>query len=446
MIEYLRKARSFLLEGLWKVPLETLSGPKAFLVKLLRLVTVSVKDFSEGLISLRAMSLVYTTLLSLVPLLAVSFSVLKGFGVHNQIEPALANYLAPLGPKGEELTVKIIGFVENLNVGVLGSLGLALLLYTVISLVQKIEAAFNDIWHVRKQRSFSRRVSDYLSIILVGPVLVFSGLGLTASIMGTTLVRKIMEVEAVGTAVLLAGKIVPFLVMCAAFSLIYLFIPSTRVNVRSALVGGGIAGVLWQTAGVGFASFLVTSTKYAAIYSGFAILILFMIWIYLSWLILLFGAQVAFYHQYPHFLNVRKEDILLSNRLEEKLALVIMFLVGGSYYRDERHWDLDSLLDRLKLPIEPVQDVLGRLEKRGLLLLGCDEPPGYLPARDIETITLGEVIGAVRCSEGSASVVEDRFLSLPGVDEVARRMDDAIGDALGEQTVKDLVLAGMREG
>jgi membrane protein len=442
MMGYLKKAKAFLVEGLWTVPLESLSGPQAFLVRLLRLITVSFKDFSEGLISLRAMSLVYTTLLSLVPLLAVSFSVLKGFGVHNQIEPVLANFLAPLGPKGQELTTKIIGFVENLNVGVLGSLGLAFLLYTVISLVQKIEGAFNEIWHVRRSRSFSRRISDYLSLILVGPVLVFSGLGLAASITGTALVKKVLEVEAVGTALLMAGKLVPFLVVCAAFSFIYLFIPSTKVHLKSALVGGGMAGVLWQTAGIGFASFLVTSTRYAAIYSGFAILILFMIWIYLSWLILLFGAKVAFYHQYPHFLNVRKEDILLSNRLEEKLALAIMYLVGVSHYRNEKRWDLDSLLDHLKLPLEPVQNVIERLEKRGLVLAGCDEPPGLLPARDIETILLSEVVGAVRCVDGCSSVVEDKLLSLPAVDEVSRSMDEAIGGALGGRTVKDLVLEG----
>ena len=175
---------------------------------------------------------------------------------------------------------------------------------------------------------------------------------------------------------------------------------------------------------------------------GFAILILFMIWIYLSWLILLFGAKVAFYHQYPHFLNVRKEDILLSNRLEEKLALAVMYLVGASYFRNERRWDLDTLLDHLKLPLEPVQNVIARLEERGLILAGCDEPPGLLPARDIETIFLSEVIGAVRCVDGCTSVVEDRFISLPGVDEVSRSMDEAIQEALGGRTVKDLVLEG----
>lgn len=440
MLPFLRRLRDFLIHDLWRVDLDSLGSSRAFLIKLLRLVAVSAKDFSEDLFNLRAMSLVYTSLLSLVPLLAVSFSVLKGFGVHNQIEPALANFLAPLGPKGEEITLQIIGFVENLNVGVLGSIGLAMLLYTVISLIQKIEDAFNEIWRVRKHRSFVRRFSDYMSVLLVGPVLVFSVLGMTASIMSTALARKIVAIEPVGSLFFMIGKIVPLFAVCGAFTFIYIFVPGTRVNARSALMGGVVAGLLWETAGIGFASFLVTSTKYAAIYSGFAILLLFMIWIYLSWLILLFGAKVAFYHQYPHFLNVRKEAILLSNRLEEKLALLIMYLVGSSHYRNERRWDLDSLLDLLRLPLEPVQEVLARLEKKGLLLESCDDMPGYFPAKDIETISLGEVVGAVRSAGEEAAEVEERFLSQPAVDEVSRKMEEALGEILGRRTLRDLVI------
>ena len=170
-----KRAYSFLTKDLWRVDLDILKGGRAFLVKTLRLLAVSSRDFSEGLINLRAMSLVYTTLLSLVPLLAVSFSVLKGFGVHNQIEPLLLNFLAPLGPKGGEIAASIIGFVENLNVKVLGAVGLAVLLYTVFSLIQKIEDAFNDIWRVRRQRSLARKISDYMSVLLIGPVLIALG-------------------------------------------------------------------------------------------------------------------------------------------------------------------------------------------------------------------------------------------------------------------------------
>jgi len=434
----------FFTKRLWRLDLETLGQPQAFVVKLLRLLTVSVRDLSESLINLRAMSMVYTTLLSLVPLLAVSFSVLKAFGVHNQMEPMLANFLAPLGPKGEEITHRIIGFVENLNVGVLGSLGLAMLVYTVISLIQKMEEAFNEIWRVRRRRSFARRFSEYMSVLLIGPVLVFTGLGLTASLMSSALVTKAVAIEPVGTAVLIAGKLVPFLMVYGAFTFMYIFVPGTKVYFRSALVGGFVATLLWHVAGMGFASFAVSSTKYAAIYSTFAILILFMIWLYLSWLIILLGAKVAFYYQYPHFLRVRKEAILLNNRLGEKLALVIMSLVGSSHYFDEKRWELDTLLERLKLPLEPVQEVIALLEKKGLLLESCEDSPGYIPGRDIETIPLAEVVECVRSPGGDSGFVEERYLSLPGVDEVSRGMEEAVRSVLGDRTVKDLVLEGSR--
>ena len=152
----MKSLQEFFTRDVWNIDVEKLGRPQALLLKFVRLLVVCVHDLSESMINLRAMSLVYTTLLSLVPLLAVSFSVLKGFGVHNQMEPMLANFLSPLGPKGLEISATIIDFVENMNVGVLGSLGLAMLVYTVITLIQKMEEAFNEIWRVRRQRSFAR--------------------------------------------------------------------------------------------------------------------------------------------------------------------------------------------------------------------------------------------------------------------------------------------------
>lgn len=439
MAQIRERMNRLLQDKLWSVDVNSLTVFRSSLIKFLRVIYVGVREFSGGQITLRAMSLVYTTLLSLVPLLAVSFSVLKAFGVHNQIEPILQNFLAPLGPQGEKITGNIIGFVENLKVGVLGSIGLALLLYTVISLIRKVENTFNYIWLVTTPRSFTRKFSDYLSTILVGPVLIFSAIGLTASIMSTTFMHKLLSIEPFGTAAYLGGKVVPFLFVGTAFACIYFFVPHTKVQFRSALVGGFFAGVLWETAGLAFASIIVSSAKHVAIYSGFAILILFMMWIYLSWLILLVGAKVAFYHQYPHFISVRKESILLNNRLEEKLALFIMYLIGDSYYRNKERWTLTSLVKRLELPLEPVQEVLGRLEIKGLMLKSGAEPPEYLPAKDIETISILEVMRAIREPGKDSRAIEERYLSMPELDAVMRELDEATGTTLGNRTVKDLV-------
>ncbi len=446
MINIRDKIQKFFVRGLWDVELNSLSRYRVFIIKFLRLLYVAVREFTEGHITLRAMGLVYTTLLSLVPLLAVSFSVLKGFGVHNQIEPLLLNFLTPLGPKGEEISAKVIGFVGNIKVGVLGTLGLSMLFYTVISLIQKIESALNAIWKIKKTRSFARKFSDYTSIILIGPVLIFSAMGLTASVMNTRVLQGIVSVELFGAAIYLAGKIIPYLLVCAAFTFIYSFVPNIKVKFVSALTGGLFAGVLWETTGWGFASFVVASTKYTAVYSGFAILIMFLIWLYLSWLILLVGAEVSFYHQYPQFLTVNKETLLLSNRLKERLAILVMFLIGDNFYHDKKPWNLDSLLNRLNFPLEPVQDVLTTLEDHGFLLETGDDPPAFLPAKDLEKIKLRELLSSVRIAEETSYAIEDKFMSNTKIDLIMQKVDSAIDDVLADETLKSLIVKRSAEG
>ena len=328
MTELVKRLNDFLTRDIWYLDPGPQARFRAFLIKSLRLIHASVREFHERDLPLWATSLVYTTLLSLVPLLAFSFSVLKGFGVHNQIEPFLSQFLAPLGTESNEITHRIIVFVEKVNVSVLGSLGLATLIYTVISLVQKIEDALNHIWKIEKTRSFTRRFSDYITILLIGPVLMFTAIGLTATVSSTTIVQKLMSIEPFGTAIYIAGKLVPYLFVTITFTLIYILLPNTKVRFGSALLGGVVAGILWQTAGWAFTYFIASSTRYPAIYSSFAVIILFMIWLYVNWLILLVGAEISFCHQNLRFLTLKKEVFNLSNRLKEKLSFLIMYLIS----------------------------------------------------------------------------------------------------------------------
>ncbi|HHH42681.1 MAG TPA: YihY/virulence factor BrkB family protein [Gammaproteobacteria bacterium] len=429
---------------IWEDDLRQLSGARRWIIVPVRLLIVLVRQVLQGQLNLRAMSLVYTTLLSVVPLLAVSFSVLKGFGVHNQIEPLLSNFLAPLGPRGYELSQTIIGFVENIRVGVLGSLGLAFLLYTVVSLIQKVESTFNYIWQVERLRGVAQRFSSYLSVILIGPVLVFTALGVTATAMSHTLVQDVLSIEPFGYLVLKFTRLIPYLLVIAAFTFIYIFIPNTRVRLFPALVGGLIAGILWQSSGWGFAAFIASSSKYAAIYSGFAILILLLIWLYLNWLILLLGAQVAFYMQYPQYMTRRAVQLRLSNRLRERLALQVMFLVAERHLHAREPLTAETLVQDLALPVQPIHHVLRLMVSAGFLSETADEPPAYLPKRDIETITLAELYEVIR------SAGENRVLSmqtLPHQAEVERIMNEvreAVAAGLGKRTLRDLVTGGDR--
>src|SRR5210317_816189 len=428
-------------KNVWEVELSSLPWWKALLIRVLRVFYVVIRDLLEGQLTLRAMSLVYTTLLAMVPLLAVSFSVLKGFGVHNQIEPLLLNFLRPLGERGVEVTSRIIGFVDSVKAGILGSIGFALLIYTVISLIQKIERACNDTWHVNRSRPLSQKFSDYLSVILIGPVLVFSALGITASVMSTTVVQKMVAIKVFGSLMELATKLVPYLLVIAAFTFVYIFVPNTRVRFRSALTGGLVAGVLWETSGWAFASFVVKSAKYTAIYSGFAILIMFMIWLYLSWLIVLVGASVAYYHQHPESVTSYRRELRLSNRMQEKLALLVMFLVGNNYYDNLPALTLEEFAQSLNVPMEALEPIMEALEGYGLLSQTANEPPTYLPARPLDTAELKDVLDAVRGANEIVDLKPQSESAELAVDQLVDHLDQAMAGAVRGSTLKDLALS-----
>ncbi|MGD8379233.1 MAG: YhjD/YihY/BrkB family envelope integrity protein [Gammaproteobacteria bacterium] len=424
---------------IWKTPLAEMPRPQRALVQTFRLVDVLLRDLAEGDLSLRAMSLVYNTLLATVPLIALSFSVLKGFGVHNQVQPFLDRLLEPLGPRGAEISNSIIGFVDNVKAGVLGSVGLILLVWTVYSLLQKIEAGFNYVWHVRQPRSMVERFSNYLSVTLIGPVLVFSALGITASITSHAVVQSLMQIEPIGTIMLRLADFLPYLLVIGAFTFINLFIPNTRVRFTAALAGGVAAGVAWQSTGWLFARFVASSTRYTAIYSGFAGLFIFMFWLYLSWTILLLGAQLAFYWQNPQFVTRQRLRLATSGRQRERLALAAMYLIGYRHLAGETPWTHDALSRRLHVPGEALEMIMNRLERRGLVLATETPVGGYVPGRDLANLSLWDVVACMRRPD-DAQDFPDRQLALPeAVTELAESLDGALCEALGGRSLRDLI-------
>ncbi|WP_434132238.1 YihY/virulence factor BrkB family protein [Methylocaldum sp. GT1BB] len=396
---------------------------------------------SEGL-DYRATSLAYTTLLAIVPGLALCFSLLKAFGINNQLEPFLLQMLAPLGDKAGDLTKAILGFVTKVNVGVLGFVGLAVLIYTIISVLEKIEAAFNHIWRVTQARSFARRASDYLSVILLGPVLIFSAIGLTASMPHASAVRRLIAQEPFGTLFYLGGKLLPYLMIIVAFAFVYIYIPNTRVPWRAALFGGTVGGVVWKLAGLLFAKFVVGSTSYHAIYSSLVIVILFMIWLDLSWLILLLGGQAAFYFQHPHYVLGKSRFFQLSNRLKERVGLAVMYLVGERFVHADKPWTIDELAERLSLPWETVKDSLDILQAGGLVVEAGKGDESFIPARDIAGITVWDILTAMRTKREDTALSSHAAFTLPELAKIAEDLENASATtASARRSLRDLILA-----
>lgn len=434
-------AKSWYYTSVWEVDLTTLPRWHAMGLSLVRIGHAVIRSVIGEQLTLRAMSLVYTTLLSLVPLLAISFSVLKGFGVHNQVEPLLLNLLAPLGDKGIEITEQIIGFVENIKVGVLGFVGFALLFYTVISLMQKIERAFNHTWRIPRERSLAQQFRDYLSVIIIGPALVFTAVGIMASLMNTAVIEMLSAIEAFGFLIKSGIKLAPFIMIVGAFTFIYMFIPNTRVKFRSALIGGLIAGVLWNATGWLFASFVVNSAQYVAIYATFATLIIFLIWLYLGWLILLVGASIAFHDQHPEYVTATRRQLRMSNRVREKMALLIAFLVGQRFYGEGPGWTADGLAQHLNAPMDATETILSALEAGGILARAQGEPPNFLPARPLETTLVADILEAVRAADETDYLNPERLPREHAIDTVISNIDSAAAAALQGKTLKDLALS-----
>lgn len=439
MINLTAKIREKLIAHVWDRDYSQAPTWQKYLIAMLRIGYLAVRDlFFDAQLNLRAMSLVYTTLLSLVPLIAVSVSVLKGFGAHSHIEPTLQSFLAPLGARGEEITATIIKFVEGINSGLLGTFGLVLLLYTVVSLMQKIESAFNFTWHVSEERSFARRFSDYLSVILIGPVLVFTAIGLTASLTNSAIYQALIKYEFFSSIVGVFELAIPYMLIILAFTLLYIFIPNTKVKLGSALVGALVAGIAWQTIGWLFASF-VSKANYTQIYSAFAALFFFMIWLYISWLTILIGACIAFYYQNPEYRSRNQRKFSLSNRMKEKAALMAMVRVAEAYYRQQHAPVVSELVQYLNVSSESLAPVIKSLINSGLLLRTDADPCGLVPGKAPDAMKLGEILNAVRQAEEDDVVKMTHLPAAGKVEDIFAKYQQAARDALDDLVLKDLL-------
>lgn len=369
---------------------------KAFFIRICQVSYACSRDLADGQLSLRAMSLVYTTLITLVPLLAISFSVLKGFGVHNEIEPFLHGMLAGLGPeKSAEVSQKVIEFVDNVKVGVLGAIGLALLLYAVIALMQKIETAFNYIWRVGEDRTIAQRFSDYLSVLLMGPLLIFISAGITTAVRNSKALTIIENTSGISFVFEFGSFLLPWLVMAAGFTFFYVYMPNTKVKIRAAFAGGLVAALLWKTMGYMFSSFIASSVNYVAIYAAFATMIVLMIWLYASWLVVLIGSNISFYVQYPRYLHVSRSELILTPYMRIMLGLSVMTIIAQSYYRKEEAWTLDRLSKKINAPVLAIQNVAEVLEMGGVLACSKQDPPCYIPAVPLDKTPIQFLIDAL---------------------------------------------------
>jgi len=390
-------------------------------LRLLRYPYAVVRDLSRGEINLRAMGLVYTTLLSLIPLLAFSFAILKIFGGHRDLQPIVYEFFRPVGNAAAgELTDRVMQFANRVSSGVVGSVGLALLAWTLVGTIKKVEDSFNFVWHVDQPRSFARRLAEYTSLLIAGPVLLVGFLGLTHAALSSAPVQEVVRLPLLhrlrGTGIALA----PYAMVTAFFTALYMMVPNTRVQWRAALIGALVGGVLWAAVGKMFTAFVVYSTRLTIVYAGFAFVVAALLWTYFGWLILLAGAQLSFYVQNPAYL---------------RLALKLMYFVGRTYVAGGRLWSVNRLANELGLPGIAIAQMARAFERAGLLIVTDDDE--LVPARDTAGISVNEILDIAR--NQSSGHLAPRYVPVPPVDRLLASVEEARRSRCGELTLRDLI-------
>jgi membrane protein len=411
------------------------TGPGPLTLRLLRYPYAILRDLSRDQINLYAMGLVYATLLSLVPLIAFAFAVLKAFGAHSELEPLVLEFFKPVGSGAEELTHRVMEFSNSVSTGLVGSVGLALLLWTLLGTIKKVEDGFNFIWRVEHARSFARRVTEYIALLIVGPIVVVSFIGLSHRAMDSATAGFGRYMPFWDRLSEFTIEVAPYFLVAAIFTAVYMWVPNTKVKWKPALIGGIAAGILWAATGKLFTALVVYSTRLTVVYAGFALMVAGLLWTYFGWLILLIGAQLSFYVQNRNYLRLGLTDLRLSAVQREQFTLKVMYLIGLAYTEGRQRWSVDDLSHEVGMPGIAISRIVTALESAGLLTMTEDEK--LLPARDLGSIKVQEILDIARNEK--AGQVKPRPLKLPAVEALSLRVDEAWRKSCGDMTLRDLI-------
>lgn len=433
-----------LRQALWQTHLSEQPFWKARLLILLRYIHLLVRDILQGQLNLHAMGLVFTTFLGIIPIVALTFFVLSIVNAEEQLPHILSFLTQPFGDKiAKAITEPAMTIAPNLDPKVLGSIGIGFLIYTAVTLIQKIESAFNFIWHVDESRGLLRRFGDYLVTIIVMGITLSVMLSLLDTATESSWLKDILNIEEVSSGLNALNIATPFLVMLAATTFGYIVMPNTKVHFSSALTGSLFATVGINIIGWIFVSFISTSSNYEAVYSGFAITVLVLIGIHMMWVVILLGARLAYYANDPRHLVADTTPDKFHGRTRERLALLIMQLVGCQFNNpnNKEPWTIHSIADYLHVPDRAVAEIADTLTAHHLLDQRADDTTTLYPSFALEHMTVKQVFDAVRNDSEHHWFSQRNQPQHPEVEAVIGLIEQCFTDTLGQTSLQSLVLA-----
>ena len=420
----LSKIINYVTTDIWRIRLKDHPRKRIFFIKHLRVVLLALRGFYEDKCSLRASALTFYSLLSIVPVVALIFGIAKGFGSDKSLEKQLLEKF----PGQEEVLMQVMGFARSLleqtKGGMVAGIGLAVLFWIVIKLLSNIEHSFNDIWGIKKPRSTVRKITDYISIMLICPVLiiVFAFLGFFSPL------------------IFFSFKLLPYCVICGAFTFIYIFMPNTKVKFWYGLIAGVIAGITYQAAQWGYINSQVGVAQYNAIYGSFAALPLFLIWLQISWLIVLFGAEISFALQNIDTYEFEPDCSRISRSYKRLLALQITHLITKNFSNEVKPLTATQISHALEIPIRLVHQILYELVECGIAAetkTEDDQEFAYQPACTINLLTIKHVIDALdKSGTDNIPVAQNRELII--LSETLQTFNDTIEKSSANKLLKDI--------
>jgi membrane protein len=436
------KVTNFIQTDIWRMRLRDHSRGKSFFIRFLRIVVLAVRGFNENKCKFRASALTFYTLLSIVPVIALMFGIAKGFGLQERVAAQILEKMQGQ----EEVAQKVIAFANSLldktSGGVIAGVGVVFLFWTIISLLSNIEGSFNDIWGIVKPRTFGRKFSDYLVTMLVCPILLAIAGGATIFLSGQiqTLTEKIPMLKDFGPVFWVLMKLLPYLTIWISFTFIFIFMPNTKVRFVSGLIAGIVAGTLFQLIQWAYVNFQVQITTRYAVYGSFAAMPLFLLWLQISWLIVLFGAEVSFAHQNVETYEFEPDCLSASHSFKTLLSLFITQRLVHRFCEGEKPSEASGLSHELEIPVRLVRQLLYDLSESGVLSevkKGEDKELAYQPAIDADKITVKFVIDRLE-QRGTSSIPVFRSAELDKLSDCLRQFDATLEKSPANVLLKNL--------
>ena len=432
----------YMKTDIWRIRLKDIPPRKSFFIKCLRIFLLTVRGFSEDRCQLRASALTFYSLLSIVPVVAMAFGIAKGFGFEKLLEKQLLEQF----PGQEEVMMQTVFFARSLlektKGGMIAGIGVVVLIWTVIKVMGSIEGSFNAIWKIKESRSIGRKLNNYLAIMLISPILWIMSSSVTVFITTevTLLTKKVTLLEDISPVILFALNILPYSLIWILFTVIYMIMPNIKVHFKSGFLAGIVAGTIYQAGQLAYITFQVGVSKYNTIYGSFAALPLFLVWLQLSWLILLFGAELSFANQNVDSYEFEPDSRMISYSFNQLLSLTIAHLLIGNFSKGEKPLTAAQISYALEIPLPLVRRILCKLVEAGIVShteTQEDRKLAYQPARDISLFTIRYVIEALE-NIGVDNVPVAQTNALKRLSEILQNLRETIEQSPENKLLRDI--------